>query len=1179
MLVFCKSRTAVRGAAVLCTVAVAMFAFEHAASAQSWRATPTDGDYNNAANWFGGVPGAASTANFGQSSITTIAVPASPGQVNTWSFISGADDYTMDIETMTFSGMGVVVNGGSHTLNILGVVRFDAGSSSGIIYSPGSTVTLSVDGTILQYKSTSNAGSSSIAMQSGAQVDFQASSSAASAHITNDGGTLGFFNTATAGQAVIVNNSTVQFSDDATAGSAAITNNSNLYFYDRSIGGDAAITNNSNLYFNDQSTGGNAAITTTVTGTTDFSQSSGPNSDNKLSAGSLAGAGAYILGANALTVGGNNQSTEVSGIISGVDGSLVKSGTGTMVLSGDNTYTGTTTISGGRLEIGNGGIGGSIAGNVVLSGGTFGINQSDSFTFGNTISGSGSFNQMGTGTTILTQDNSFTGTTTISHGTLRLGAAGTTGGVTGNIVANGALVFDRSNTFTYGGIISGGGSLTQAGTGTTILTGNNSLEGPATISGGTLQLGDGGTTGRLMGNVANNSHFAINRSDAYTFGRIISGSGDFTQAGTGTTILTNNNTYTGGTTISAGKLQLGNAGTTGGIAGDILVDAGELIINRSNAYTMSGEITGGGTFRQAGTGNTTLTGNNVFAGSIFVDAGRLSVDGSLGYYHNQANHSTTTVNGGELGGVGTIDGELIVNAGGTLAPGNSIGTLTVNNDVTFDTGAYFQAEIAPDGTSDLLQVNGVVTINGGTVVVLAPSGEYVPGTAYTIVSATGGVNGEFAALDTTLAFITPEIEYTDNKVLLNIARNDVKFTEVAITYNQTAVAGALQQLPPGNPLYDAVVGQTAAGAQQAFDALSGEVHASVSSVLVDQTHFVRGTILDRMIQASYGSTSGEVVALGAGGPVAVAMRSAQPAPVEGRMALGAGASDYVEAPARSASGYGEGLVFWTQGYGSWAQYDGNGNAATVDRSLGGFVSGVDTALDHNWRAGLATGYTRSDLSVGARSSSSDVNSYLLAAYAGGSVGPLALRSGASWSWNTIDTTRNVIFPGFFATETANYDGDVGQLFAEIAHPLLHGGTAFEPFAGLAWVHLGTDGFSESPGTAALSASSSNDDVGYSTLGLRAAATMPFHGVMVTPRGSLAWQYAFGDTTPDLALAFATSGVGFGIAGIPLAQNSALVEAGVDVLLSADAKFGISYIGQLAGALQDNGVQADFRWQF
>ena len=278
--------------------------------------------------------------------------------------------------------------------------------------------------------------------------------------------------------------------------------------------------------------------------------------------------------------------------------------------------------------------------------------------------------------------------------------------------------------------------------------------------------------------------------------------------------------------------------------------------------------------------------------------------------------------------------------------------------------------------------------------------------------------------------------------------------------------------------------------------------------------------------------------------------------------------------------YGEGLVFWTQAYGSWGQYDGNGNAATVDRSLGGFVSGVDTGLHGNWRAGLATGYTRTDLSVGARASSSDVDSYLLAAYAGGPVGSFVLRSGATWSWNNIDATRNVIFPGFFETETANYNGDVAQLFGRAGASLSarqhgHRTVRRSRLGALRHQRFHRDRWGRGATT-----NGSDDNVGYSTLGVRmASSSVPMHGITVTPRASLAWQYAFGDTTPDIALAFAQSGVGFSTLGVPLAQNSALVEAGLDLQLSPEARLGISYVGQLAGDLQDNGVQADLLWRF
>src|SRR5262249_47277530 len=159
---------------------------------------------------------------------------------------------------------------------------------------------------------------------------------------------------------------------------------------------------------------------------------------------------------------------------------------------------------------------------------------------------------------------------------------------------------------------------------------------------------------------------------------------------------------------------------------------------------------------------------------------------------------------------------------------------------------------------------------------------------------------------------------------------------------------------------------------------------------------------------------------------------------------------------------------------------------------------------------------------------------------GGAAGPIAIRSGGAWTWHGVDTTRNVSFPGFFETERASYNADTGQLFAEVAYPLLYGNSAFEPFYGLSYVHVGTDSFAESGPEAALPPNGADQNVGVSLLGLRAGTTLPVHGMMVTPHGSIAWQYAFGDITPAQAFAFASTGIGFGISGVPIAQSSALV---------------------------------------
>lgn len=229
--------------------------------------------------------------------------------------------------------------------------------------------------------------------------------------------------------------------------------------------------------------------------------------------------------------------------------------------------------------------------------------------------------------------------------------------------------------------------------------------------------------------------------------------------------------------------------------------------------------------------------------------------------------------------------------------------------------------------------------------------------------------------------------------------------------------------------------------------------------------------------------------------------------------------------------------------------------------------------------GFGAGYSQSDVSVADRHSAADVESFHLAGYTGGMAGPFALRGGGAWSWSDIDTSRAVVFPGFFEQEKASYDAYTGQLFGEVAYPIAMRRIALEPFAGLAFVSVDTDGFKESGALAALSGRGFDQNVGYTTLGLRAGVNMHWGSALVTPHVSAAWQHAFDDVTPDAALAFASTGIGFDVTGVPLAENSALIEAGLDLDLSPTATLGISYSGQFGGGVEDNAVKGRFTWLF
>ncbi|WP_181431424.1 beta strand repeat-containing protein, partial [Paraburkholderia silvatlantica] len=181
-------------------------------------------------------------------------------------------------------------------------------------------------------------------------------------------------------------------------------------------------------------------------------------------------------------------------------------------------------------------------------------------TIASQLTGSGGIDKDDLGTLVLAGANTYTGGTTISAGTLQLGNGTTNGSITGNVTDNAILAFDPASgtTMTEPGVISGTGQVQQIGTGTAVLTGTNIYTGGTTVSAGTLQLGNGTTNGSITGNVTDNATLAFDPASGSTMTEagVISGTGQVEQIGAGTTVLSGVNTYTGGTTINAGTLQI-----------------------------------------------------------------------------------------------------------------------------------------------------------------------------------------------------------------------------------------------------------------------------------------------------------------------------------------------------------------------------------------------------------------------------------------------------------------------------------------------------------------------------------------------------------------------------------------------------------------------------------------------
>jgi outer membrane autotransporter protein len=521
--------------------------------------------------------------------------------------------------------------------------------------------------------------------------------------------------------------------------------------------------------------------------------------------------------------------------------------------------------------------------------------------------------------------------------------------------------------------------------------------------------------------------------------------------------------------------------------------------------------------------------------------------------------------GGTLAGQGTVSA-VTAAPGGTIAPGaaSPFTTLNVTGNVQFDVGSFFKVNVSPTGQTDKLAVTGTATLTGGTVQVLTPAQNFAAQTNYTILTAGTRNSTTFAGVTASGIFFAPSLSYpSQQQVVLTLASKP--FATAASTPNQTAVANALNA-GAQNTLTALLFGQTSiAGAQQIFDALSGEVFASVQNTQAEETQFARNAMLGRMRQAD---AEGDTSALGFGGPIAFAdsIVEALPAPV-------AAANAAVAAPPSRE------LTSWLQGFGGFGKTDGNSNAASLSTTYTGFLTGGDIRYGM-LRAGLMGGYSHANLNVDARGSSGGIDSAQLGAYGSLSVGGFHLRSGASASFDTVDTSRTVAVPGFADHTRGHFNGYTGQVFGEFAYSMAVGAVAIEPYAGLAYVRVHDAAFLESGGLAALSSSANDMNIGYSSLGLRAAAQWTLaNGTIVVPHASAAYQYAFGDVTPTAALAFASTNAAFTVSGVPLAKNSALIEGGIDWRITAQIKLGVAYQGELAKSAQTNTAKGSFTWNF
>lgn len=546
--------------------------------------------------------------------------------------------------------------------------------------------------------------------------------------------------------------------------------------------------------------------------------------------------------------------------------------------------------------------------------------------------------------------------------------------------------------------------------------------------------------------------------------------------------------------------------------------------------------TGGQILHAAGTTNYTGDGSG-YTGAVAVTGGTLLVNGRLG----DVTSTVTVGNGATLGGAGAV-GNILAQSGATIAPGNSPGTLTVLGNYRQAAGATYAAEIVPGSTtSDRIVVNGAAVLDNGAILRLTKNGNgAVPINAqYTILTATGGVTGRYVVTgDTAItAFYGLNARYDANGAYLE-AQQTRAFQDAALTPNQRAVAGTLQGLGSANPLRFAIGSlPTDATAQGAFDALSGEIHASIKGAMIEDSRFLRNAALDRT-RLAFGGTGSQAVAPSAAGSKAV----------------------------------------WAQAYGAWGRNGSDGNAAALSHDIGGAVFGADAAVLDNWRLGVLGGYGHSTYDQTARSVKASSDNYSFGLYGGAQWGALGLRLGSAYTIGEVTTRRGVNLPGFADALSSSYNAQTAQAFGELGYRVGLGAVALEPFAGLAHVNLHGGSFTERGGAAALSARSDDSDVTFATIGLRAENRFTLGQTQMNASAMLGWRHAWGDVTPDSTFRFAGSNL-FSVGGAPIARDAAVAEAGITAALSSALAVRVSYTGQVSDKTQSTGLRANITFTF
>lgn len=590
---------------------------------------------------------------------------------------------------------------------------------------------------------------------------------------------------------------------------------------------------------------------------------------------------------------------------------------------------------------------------------------------------------------------------------------------------------------------------------------------------------------------------------------------------------------------------------------------GKLVFNHTASdYAVDAAITGRGAVITEN-GTTILRGANTYTGATEVRGGTLVVNSSIA-----SSSGLTVAAGGTVSGSGTLPSMLV---NGTLSPGNSPGTMTINGNLTLGAGALYLAELQGP-LADRVNVNGTAAL-AGTLRVVSLGGTYQFFSPYTLLSATGGRSGSFSQIDSTGAFgagVAPVVSYTANDVRLSLAPKPlVPFVApspgVVASVNAFSIASAIDGAVAngGDPTsLFAIYNLPAAAIPAAVNSLSGEIHTAAPAMAhVASDQFMR-TMLDPTAVGRLGA--------GSAGPGAAAF--------SGLVRKGA---DQPVAPSQFDAPF---YSVWGSAYGSNGRTDGNAAVGSARRSIDDahLATGLDLRLMPGTVAGIAISGGTARASLPGVLGKIDADVFQAGLYGVTQLGPVKLGGALSYARLENDVSRGIPVLGSSLSSSYATTAWSGRLQASAAL-LGWSGLSVSPLAALQATQARSPAVAEAnwagANAGALALGKHNDVTARSELGAQLDADTVLGSVPVTGYVRAAWAHYF-RRDAELTASFAgLPGASFSATGAEADRDTALLSAGVMAKLSDRVSLGLNLDGELSGNSNRLGGSAQLRVSF